>query len=262
MIKSGVSSKTVSEFLNISVSSIYYQPKNKDEDKIFYSLIKQIANSFPFYGYRRIHRTLRSSGYQINHKRVYRIYKELNLQKVKFKKKKKIVISNNNSITIPKYPNHIWSIDFAFDEIENGKRIKIMPVYDIFSRFCISIKADYSICAESMIKTLEKCFSQYGKPEIIRTDNGPEFRSKKFTSFLAKNRVKQEFIAKGSPWENGNIESFIGKLREECLNMHVFNDINIANETIGKFRHFYNTSRPHSSIGGRYPYEYYFKIAI
>jgi len=262
MIEKGIKYNTVADFLNMSVSAIYYKPKKKYNNEIFYSLIKQIAISFPFYGYRRIHRELQNKGYKINHKRVYRIYKELNLQKIKFKQRKKVIISSISSLTEPKFPNHIWSIDFAFDEIDNGKRIKIMPIYDIFSRFCISIKADYSICAASMIKTLEKCFSQYGKPEIIRTDNGPEFRSKKFISFLARNRIKQEFISKGSPWENGNIESFIGKLRDECLNMYVFSNIYEANAIIGKFRDFYNTKRPHSSIGGKYPYECYFRIRI
>ena len=191
MIKNSVKSKTVAEFFNISVSSIYYHhTKQKYKDKVFYSFIKEIANSFPFYGCRRIHRTLRSKGHKVNHERVYRIYKELNLQKVKFKQRKKVIISVNNSLAEDKYPNHVWSIDFAFDEIENGKRIKIMPVCDIFSRFCIQIKANYSICSDYIIELLEKCFSKYGKPEIIRTDNGGEFRSKKYTSSLTKNRIK------------------------------------------------------------------------
>jgi len=142
MIKNSVKSKTVAEFFNISVSSIYYHhTKQKYKDKVFYSLIK-------------------------------------------------VIISVNNSLTEDKYPNHVWSIDFAFDEIENGKRIKIMPVCDIFSRFCIQIKANYSICSDYIIELLEKCFSKYGKPEIIRTDNGGEFRSKKYTSSLTKNRIK------------------------------------------------------------------------
>ncbi len=257
MINYKIKSKTVAEFLNISISSIYYQSKKKNNDTLFYSLIKQIANSFPFYGYRRIYRVLRNKGYKINHKKVYRIYKELNLQKVKFKKYKNFSISSRNSLTEAKYSNHVWTIDFAFDEIENGKKIKIMPICDIFSRFCIGIKIDNSICANSIVEFLESYFLKYNKPEIIRTDNGPEFRSRKFRMFLERNRIKQEFIPKGSPWENGNIESFIGKLREECLNMHEFSSINEAREIIENYRNFYNNQRPHSSLGGEFPYECY-----
>ena len=126
-----------------------------------------------------------------------------------------------------------------------------MPICDIFSRFCIGIKIDNSICANSVIEILESYFLKYNKPEIIRTDNGPEFRSRKFRMFLERNRIKQEFIPKGSPWENGNIESFIGKLREECLNMHEFSNINEAREIIENYRNFYNNKRPHSYLGGK-----------
>ncbi len=113
------------------------------------------------------------------------------------------------------------------------------PLCDIFSRLCIGIKIDNSICANSIIEILESYFFKYNKPEIIRTDNGPEF------------------ISKGSPWENGNIESFIGKLREECLNMHEFSSINEAREIIENYSKFYKNQGPYSSLGGKFPYECY-----
>ena len=264
MIKRGIKVKRASFLMNINVSTIYYKAVNKNnKDKEIYMIIQQIAYKFSFYGYRRIYIVLRQMGYIINHKKVYRIYRELNLQRVKKSKAKNNIISFNNDkfLSIASKPNDIWSIDFAFDRITNGRMVKIMAIIDINSRFCIGIEIGFSLTAEEVINKLEECFSLYGKPKIIRTDRGSEFRSREFEKFLARNRIKHEFINKGSPWENGNIESFIGKFREECLNLHEFDNLKEMREIIGNYRNFYNFRRPHSSLEGKTPYKYYKNVA-
>jgi transposase InsO family protein len=108
-----------------------------------------------------------------------------------------------------------------------------------------------------VIDVLEDCFKRYATPRIIRTDQGPEFRSKLFEKFVQQHRIKHEFTEKGSPWQNGNLESFAGKLRDECLNRNIFNTLATAKEVIEKYRNFYNNHRPHSSLHNKVPYEVY-----
>jgi len=259
MIKKGVKVKRASFLMGIKISTIYYKSvssKHK-KDKALYIAICQIAYKFSFYGYRRIYLVLRQMGFIVNHKKVYRIYRELNLQKTKKTRQKNKIISKSPSLSEANKPNEIWSIDFAFDRIASGKLVKIMPIIDICSRFCIGTTAEFSITGEDVVDVIEKCFEIYGKPKIIRTDRGSEFRSREFEKFLERSRVKHEFINKGSPWENGIIESFIGKLREECLNMHEFSNLEEMKEIIEGYRRFYNFKRPHSGLGGKTPYECY-----
>jgi transposase InsO family protein len=258
LISKGIKVDRICFLLDINKSSIYYKSNISNKDKDLYNLIKQIAYKFTFYGYRRIHSVIVQKGFKVNHKKVYRIYKSLGLQKNISKKKIFKKINDYNFIlSNPKHTNHIWAIDFAFDNIDNGKNFKCLVVQDIFSRFCICINVDFNITADSVTEVLKNCFLKYGKPKIIRSDRGPEFRADCFNIFLENHRIKHEFIPKGSPWENGNIESFIGKFRQECLNRNIFNSISEAKKEIEKYRIFYNNFRPHSAINGVTPYEYY-----
>jgi len=133
-----------------------------------------------------------------------------------------------------------------------------MPVEDLFSRFSIGIYVNISITAEMIVGFLQECFRQHGRPEIIRTDQGPEFRSKVFERFLQSHRIRHEFTEKASPWQNGDIESHIGKIREECLMRKVFDSLRSAQECLEEYRMFYNTRRPHSGLDGKTPYEEYY----
>lgn len=158
-------------------------------------------------------------------------------------------------LTKPLFCNHIWAVDFLFDALTDGRHIKIMTVEDIFSRFSLSIEPALSIPARLVIKVLEECIRLYGIPRIIRTDQGPEFRSLTFQKFVQKYGIRHEFTEKGSPWQNGSLESFNGKLRDECLNRSLFESPTQAKEVIEKHRVFYNTERPHSSLNGKTPLE-------
>ena len=257
LIKRGIKVKEVSHITDIPVSSIYYKPSNKDiEDEKLLSCIQEIAFKHTFYGYRRIHLALKQQGLTVNHKKVYRLYRALNLQRCRAKKNRKTIIPSS-TLTEPQYRNHVWAIDFLFDTLIDGRLIKLMPVEDLFSRFSLGIDVHFSISSRRTIEFLEECFRKYGKPDIIRTDQGSEFRSNVFRRFLESNRIRHEFIEKASPWQNGNLESLIGKLRDECLNRRVFDSLQTAQEVVERYRMFYNNERPHSGLNNKTPYEEY-----
>lgn len=254
MIQLGISARKAGDILEIPVSTLYYQSAKADKDKVLAEMIKEIAFKYTFYGYRRIHLAINRRGIDANPKKVYRIYKCLNLQRYRPRKNKKKIIVKM-PLTEPLFCNHVWAVDFLFDALTNGRRIKIMTVEDLFSRLSPGIDVRFSIPAKAVIGVLEECIQVYGIPRIIRTDQGPEFRSLTFQKFIQKYGIRHEFTEKGSPWQNGNLESFNGKLRDECLGRNIFDNPLQAKEVIQKHRIFYNTERPHSSLNGKTPSE-------
>lgn len=134
---------------------------------------------------------------------------------------------------------------------------KCMPVQDIFSRYVLDIEVQFSITSANVISVLEGCFDRFGIPRVIRTDQGPEFRSRTFDKFIKQYGIRHEFTDKGSPWQNGNLESFNGKFRDECLSRNIFENLTQAREVIKKHLSFYNTNRPHSMLCGKTPVEVY-----
>jgi len=256
MIQRGIKVKRAGFFLGIPISSLYYKSLKAEQDNAIARLIQELAFKYTFYGYRRIHLAVKKQGIRINHKKVYRIYKSLDLQRQKPRKNKKVSMPQI-PLTEPQYPNHLWAVDFLFDSLTTGRIIKFITVEDIFSRFCPGIDVQFSIPARIAVEVLEKCFGLFGIPRIIRTDQGPEFRSLTFQKFLQKQGIRHEFIEKASPWQNGNLESFNGKFRDECLNRNLFDNIPQTKEVIAKYRKFYNTERPHSSLDGKTPAEVY-----
>lgn len=256
MLSRGLKIRQVIALLQIKKSSIFYRSLRAERDSYIAHLIKKIALNRTFYGYRRIYLTLRKT-MRINHKKVYRLYSSQNLQRTSQKAKKRGVNIPVRPLTEPLYPNHVWAMDFLFDRTADGRLLKLMPVLDIFSKFSLGIDVKYRITSPEVQEFLEQLFYKYGKPEIIRTDNGPEFRSKNLTRFLEHHRIKHEFTKKGSPWQNCDIESFNGKLRDECLNRNIFESHNDANDLIEEHRVFYNTIRPHTALDGGVPYDVY-----
>ncbi len=256
MIQQGIKAKRTGFLLDTPVSSLYYNSMKAEQDTAIARMIQEVAFKYTFYGYRRIHLTILKRGHRINRKKVYRIYRSLDLQRQRPRKNKKLSMAQL-PLTAPQYPNHVWAVDFLFDRLTNGRLIKFMTIEDIFSRFSPGIDVQFSIPAHRVIEVLEECIRIYGKPKIIRTDQGPEFRSRSFQKFLQKYGIRHEFIEKGSPWQNGNLESFNGKFRDECLNRNLFENIPQTKEVIVKYRKFYNTERPHSSLDGKSPSEVY-----
>jgi putative transposase len=196
----------------------------------------------------------------INPKKVYRIYTELGL-KCRVKPRKKRLSMPIVPLQIPSSSGKVWSMDFVQDSFYSGKRFRILNIIDVFSRECVSSEAELSITAERVIMILDKLKANRNLPEQIVVDNGPEFTSKKFLKWAAENKVEIRFINKGRPMENGFVESFNGKFRNECLNENWFKDLKEAKQIITEWKEHYNTSRPHSSLGGMSPLEYLKKVA-
>ena len=201
---------------------------------------------------------LRREGQKDNAKRVYRLWRENGLShRPKARKRRRIGSSSNSCMRLsPNYPNHVWSYDFLFDATADGRRLKWMPVIDEHTRECLALEVDRSITSTDVIDVLDRLIGERGAPAFIRSDNGPEFVASAVRSHLADFDVETRFIAPGSPWENGYIESFNGTLRNELLSREVFGHLLEARVLGGKYRLEYNTERPHSSLDYQTPAEY------
>jgi putative transposase len=228
-----------------------YMTKQPDKDKALTSEINKLASKHKRYGYRMITAKLRQNGWIVNHKRIQRIWQKEGLQVPYRRKFKKAKGTSDNSCAVKKveYPNHVWSYDFISDQTEDGGKLKFLTVLDEFTRESPAIEVCRSIKAKDVISVLEYLFMVRGAPKYIRSDNGPEFIADSIEKWLRSNHVKTLHIAPGSPWENGYIESFNGKLRDDVLNLEVFHSIKEAKVIVEDWRLEYNNHRPHSSLG-------------
>ncbi len=225
-----------------------------DEASLTRDIIK-LAIRFGRYGYRRITALLRDRGWQVNHKRVERIWRREGLKVPKKQPKRGRLWLNDGSITRlkPVRKGHVWAYDFVACRTEDGRPVRMLTVIDEYTRECIAIRVARRIRSDDVIHTLTELFVLNGAPEHIRSDNGPEFTSKMVRGWLERVGVKTLFIEPGSPWENGYNESFNGKLRDELLNGELFYSLREAQILTERWRREYNTIRPHSSLGYRPP---------
>jgi putative transposase len=199
---------------------------------------------------------LRREGYTDNHKRIERIYSEERLQVRRRKRKRTCRSKRVRTIEVPACSNERWSMDFVTDSIVTGRRFRALVVVDDYSRECPVIEVDTSLGGRRVVGVLEKLAEMRGLPEVITSDNGPEFTSKVLDEWAYRCGVKLNFIRPGKPIENAYAESFIGSLRDECLNENWFISMNQARELIENWRIDYNEGRPHTSLGGLTPREY------
>ena len=218
--------------------------------------IRDIANARPRFGYIRIHMLLRREGWPINRKRVHRLYKLEGLQ-VRTKRRKKIVSHARVRPTAPQAVNGNWTMDFMMDRLENGRKFRVLTLVDEFSRECLLTVPGFRLRAIDVVNALDGLKAQ-GRPlpKLIVVDNGKEFDSKLLDTWAYFNGVKLHFIRPGKPNENAFIESFNGKIRDECLNADVFVSIEDALAKLEVWRLDYNTERPHCSLGGLTPEEF------
>lgn len=210
--------------------------------------IVEIAQARRRFGYRRIHDMLRPEFPGVNHKRVYRLYSEANLA-VRRRKKVKRPASERVPLQQAQNVNEVWSMDFVSDSLANGRRIKFLTVADDFSHECVDITADWGISGLYVTRLLDRAALFRGYPLAVRTDNGPEFTSRAFMAWASRHGIRHILIEPGRPMQNGYIESFNGKFRDECLNEHWFETLPQAREVIRAWVQDYNEVRPHSSIG-------------
>jgi putative transposase len=250
-----VSERRVCSVLPFGRSTHRYQGK-RDEQAVLRMRIKEIAAVRVRYGYKRIHVLLRREGWEINHKRVYRIYCEEGLHlRVKTKRKRPgsaLRISRQDACCL----NDTWSMDFAADSLFNGRRFRVLTVVDNFSRECLGITVGQSLRGDQVVELLDHLKRVRGVPRSIRMDNGSEFVSKVLDKWAYDNQVVLDFSRPGRPTDNAFAESFIGSLRDECLNVNWFLSLEDACDKIEQWRLDYNNFRPHSSLDDLTPNEF------
>ena len=253
-----VSERRACKVIGLSRMTQRYKTKQPNKDKALTAEIKKLAGRHKRYGYRMITAKLRQDNWFVNHKRVQRIWQKDGLQVPYRRKFKKAKSSSENSCAVKKaqYPNHVWTYDFMSDQTENGRKLKLLTVLDEFTRESPAIEVGRSIRAKDVILVLEYLFMVRGLPKFIRSDNGPEFVANAIKKWLKKKYVETLYIEPGSPWENGYVESFNGKLRDDVLNRELFYSVKEAKFIVEDWRLDYNNHRPHSSLGYMTPAAY------
>lgn len=210
--------------------------------------IAELAYAHPQYGYRRIRALLKQEGIVVNHKKVYRLYTRLSLQK-EVKPSRKIQVDRHHHLTQPQFPGHVWSADFVEVQVRKRK-LRMLFVIDDFTRLVVGVFIELSIPAYQVQSVLAQAIARYSRPRVFRTDNGPEFRETELNRFLSNARIKHEFIEKGKPYQNGFSESFNARLRDECLktfDMNLF-PLKGIEQAVLAWINRYNYQRPHSSL--------------
>jgi putative transposase len=241
------------ELAQIARSSYRYR-RDEEKDHKLEERLRKLANDQPRYGYRRLGILLRREGEMVNHKRLFRVYRAAGLS-VKRRKRNRLV-----RIGLPAYSatarNEQWSIDFVHDRLGNGRMIRILTVIDTFTRECLTLEVDTCLPSRRVTRALDRVIAERGRPERIRMDNGSELTSRHFLSWGIERRIALNHIQPGKPVQNAFIESFNGRLRDECLNTSWFRNLWEARRGIAAWRTEYNHIRPHSSLDYRTPNEF------
>ena len=254
-LKLNVSERRACKVIGQHRSVQRYQKKRRKLDQALTERIIELASDYGRYGYRRITALLNQEGWGVNHKRVQRIWRMEGL-KVPQKQPKRSRLWLNDGSCIrhrPTFKNHVWSYDFVHHRTHDGRSYRMLNIMDEFTRECLTIKVKRRINSFDVLETLADLFLLHGQPKFIRSDNGPEFIAERLRDWLSSLEVKTLFIGPGSPWENGYIESFNGRLRDELLNGEIFYTLNEAKVILESWRKEYNHVRPHSSLGYRVP---------
>jgi putative transposase len=245
--------------IELSRSSYYHKPARPD-DEALRTAIRKVAEERRRWGYRRIVVKLRREGWSDNHKRIGRIYREEGLQ-VRRRKRKRISRGEREPLVTATRVNQVWAMDFVSDTA-GGRTVRMLTIVDCYSRESPTIETDTSIGGARVCRVLERLVEERGEPEQIMIDNGPEFAGSALDAWAHRHGVKLHFIEPGKPSQNGYIESFNGKLRDECLNENWFMDLADCRRTVEAWRQDYNTERPHSSLGNQTPMEFALGRAI
>jgi len=231
------------------------RPKIKDDEDALTGRIIELAHCYGRYGYRRITALLRREGWRVNHKRVERIWRREGLKvPQKQPKRGRLWLNDGSCIRLrPEHRDHVWSYDFVQDRTRNGKPIRILVIIDEYTRECLALHVARKITSGDVLRCLDDLFIRRGVPDHIRSDNGPEFTATAVRRWLKTLDIKPLYIEPGSPWENGYVESFNGKLRDEMLDGEIFDTLWEAKVLLERWRDQYNHFRPHSALGYRPP---------
>jgi len=253
--KLGVSERRTCRVLGQSRSTQRHSRQLTDDQSLLVSRIVQLASEYGRYGYRRITALLKQEGFYVNHKRVERIWRQEGLKVPRKQPKRGRLWLNDGSCVRRRaeYPNHLWSYDMVFDRTYDGRPLRILTIVDEYTRECLALDVGRRLTSEDVLQRLEYLFILRGAPVYIRSDNGPEFTATAVRRWLQRLEVQTLFIEPGCPWENGYVESFNGKLRDELLNREIFYTLEEASVLVERWRIHYNTIRPHSFLGYRPP---------
>jgi transposase InsO family protein len=251
----GVSERRACRALGQSRAVQRYETKVTDDEVRLTDRIVALAGQYGRYGYRRITAMLRTEGWEVNHKRVERIWRREGLKvPARQPKRGRLWLTDGSCIRLrPERPNHVWAYDFVFDRTHDGRALKMLTVVDEYTRECLAIEVGRSLTARDVVRVLASLMVQRGVPQHLRSDNGPEFVAKAVRRWLQGLGVGTLYIEPGSPWENGYVESFNGKLRDEMLNGEIFYTLAEARVLVELWRREYNRVRPHSALGYRPP---------
>ena len=241
--------------MSVSRSNVRYHSLLLDDEAALCATLIRLAHKHGRYGYRRVTALLRRDGWRVNHKRVERLWRREGLQvPPKQPKRGRLYLNDGSCVRLrPAFRHHVWTYDFMMDRTRTGTPLKFLNIVDEYSRECLAIVVEKQLKSDDVIATLSGLFVKYGVPNYLRSDNGSEFTATPVRKWLDKLGTKPLFIEPGSPWENGYIESFNGKMRDEFLNREVFDTVLEAKVLTEAWRTEYNTVRPHSSLGYRPP---------
>lgn len=233
----------------------YRYASKRTGDEELRARLRELASQRRRFGYRRLGLMLKRQGIRLNRKKLYRLYKEERLS-VRRRGGRKRALGTRAPMAVPQDRNLRWSLDFVMDTLESGRRFRILTVVDDFTRECLGLVVDTSLTGERVGRELDRIVEQRGSPRMIVSDNGTELTSNAVLAWQQERAIEWHYIMPGKPMQNGFVESFNGRLRDECLNEHLFTSLKEAREIIEEWRIDYNTNRPHTSLNGLTPTEF------
>ena len=252
--------------MGVERALVRYRPRRPEEGALR-TRLRELAGERPRFGYRRLYIFLRrertESGelrWLVNHKRVYRLYREEGLA-MRVRKRKRFRAEARVPLALPKTANEVWTMDYTHDELASGRKFRTLNLMDGYTREALRIEVDTSLPGLRVVRVLERLRERRGTPAAIQVDNGTEFTSRVVDQWAYQHQVALHFIERGKPIQNAFIESFNGKFRDECLNQNWFVDLRDAQDRIAAWRVDYNTVRPHSSLGYQTPAEFAYQAA-
>ena len=252
-----VSQRRICELMGVAESSQRYVSRKNDE--VLRTKLVEAAREKPRWGYRRLQLKLEEKGLHVNHKKMYRVYREAGLP-IRRKRRKRLLRAGFVRPAV-RGANQEWALDFVHDAAESGRKFRVLSVIDVYTRECLALEVETSFASRRVTRELEKIVTERGVPEAIRCDNGPESTSRHFLAWGMERKIELVHVEPGRPMQNGYVESFHGKLRDECLNASWFANLFEARAKIGAWKEEYNEERPHSSLGYLAPREFARRMA-
>ena len=250
----GVSERRACRVVGQSRSTQRYRPRDTEPKGLREAILK-VAHEHPRYGYRRVHWSVRQKGFEVGQRRVRRIYAQEGLN-VRRRRRKRLKAVTRQPLTLPSRPGERWSMDFVHDQLADGRCFRVFGVIDDFTRENVVLVAGTSLTSVDAAVALRRAIEERGCPRRLVCDNGPEFTSRHFQQWAARLGIALQFIEPGKPMQNGFAESFNGRFRDECLNVHWFTSLADARRRIASWRAHYNERRPHSALGNSTPNEF------